>query len=375
MTTLHGLPTSPAPPRGFVQRHIRLAGRPHARIRREDPAKFLQHLSTLLSAGTPLLEAMAIAGSQSQSLKLRQVVRSMADRVAAGASLHAAAAGFPRCFRRHWIEVIRTGELSGNLAEVLAGLSEHISQGDEIRSKLISAMIYPCILLGVAALAVVVMLWKVVPVFAEFFKEFGSKLPDITQAVIDASGFLQAYAPHLGAGAAGVFFLARWYLRREGGQRLVDRLSLTMPLIGPCVVGVYMERFAGTMALLLRSGLPLLDSLQAMQGVFHSSRTYREALARVSQQVASGESLAGSLGRTGLFPSLLVSMVHVGEQSGQLPGVFAQAAGQYRRAMQATMERLARCIEPLVILAMGVTIAVILASIYLPMFEMASGPR
>jgi len=374
MSTLQGLPTSTAP-RGFVQRHIRLAGRPHARIRREDPAKFLHHLSTLLSAGTPLLEALTIAGSQSQSLKLRHVVRSMTDRVAAGASLHAAAGAFPRCFKRHWIEVIRTGELSGNLAEVLAGLSEHISQGEEIRSKLISAMIYPCILLGVAVLAVVVMLWKVVPVFAEFFKEFGSKLPDITQAVIDASGFLQVYFLHVAAGVAGAFFLARWYLKRESGRRLVDHLSLTMPLVGPCVVGVYMERFAGTMALLLRSGLPLLDSLQAMQGVFHSSRTYREALARVSQQVASGESLAGSLGRTGLFPSLLVSMVHVGEQSGQLPGVFAQAASQYRRAMQATMERLARCIEPLVILGMGVTIAVILASIYLPMFEMASGPR
>jgi len=368
---------SPPPPAGksFVQKHIRIASRPHGRIRRTDPPRFLHHLSTLLTAGTPLLEALTIAGHQSQSLKMRQVIRQMTDRVAAGSSLHAAAAGFPNVFRRQWVEVVRTGELSGTLADVLAGLVEHISQSEEIRTKLVSAMIYPCILMGVAVLAVTVMLWKVVPVFAEFFQEFGSKLPAVTQAVIDTSHFLQTHMLELAGGVLGTVLLARWYLRSETGRRLVDRLSLTLPLIGPCVVGVYMERFAGNMALLLKSGLPLMETIVSMQGVFHSSRTYREAMTRVEQRVASGESLAAALAETGLFPSMMISMIHVGEQSGQLVAVLQQVAAHYRRGMQATLERLARCIEPAVILGMGVTIAVILTSIYLPMFQMASGPR
>lgn len=244
-----------------------------------------------------------------------------------------------------------------------------------MRGKLISAMIYPSILLCVAISAIVVMLWKVVPVFADFFKDAGSKLPAITQTVIDLSNFLQRNGLYLVGGVVATVLAVRYYLRTPTGRRLFQKAILTAPMIGECAVQAYMERFATNMVLLLRSGLPLLEAIGSMQGVFHSNAVYFEALRRVQQRVAAGIRLAVALEETGLFTSMVVSMVRVGEESGELATVLDQVSTYYRKRVEAMLERLTGMIEPVVILGMGVTVAVILTSIYLPMFQMASGPR
>lgn len=358
----------------WLQRHVRTASKLHPAIKSEDKLRFFQQLTTLFAAGTPLLEALWISAHQSQSEKMRGVIRTIAERVAGGLTLHQAAASFPKVFDRQWIEVIKTGEASGQLGQVLASLTANIVAVREMRGKLISAMIYPIILLGVAILAITIMLWKVVPVFAEFFKEAGSKLPAITQTVIDLSEFLQEDGLYLFGGVIAVVLALRYYLRTPGGRRTFQSVLLTTPLLGECAVETNMERFATNMVLLLNSGLPLLEAIHSMQGVFHNNAIYREAFLRVSSRVASGIRLASSLEETGLFTSMVVSMVRVGEESGELATVLGQVATYYRKRVEALLERMTGMIEPVVILGMGVTVAVILTSIYLPMFQMASGP-
>ncbi len=356
---------------GWLRKHIRTSSKMHKGIKGDDKIQFFQQLTTLFAAGTPLLEALHIASHQSQSEKMQSVIRTIADRVAGGLSLHQAAAGFPKVFDQQWIEVIKTGEMSGQLTDVLTSLTEHIVASREMRSKLISAMIYPCILTIVAILAVGVMLWKVVPTFAKFFEDFDAKLPGITENVIKVSEFLQSNGLVVVGSVVGFVFLLRWYLHTDGGKRLLDRVVLTAPLIGDIAVQSCMERFASNMMLLLRSGLPLLETLESMQGVFHNNTVYREAFHKIQQRVAAGGGLAPAMEESGLFTSLLVSMTRVGEESGQLVTVLEEVSMYYRKKVEAALERLTGAIEPIVILGMGVIVATILMSIYLPMFEMA----
>ena len=359
----------------WFQRHVRTSSRLHPRITADDKQRFFQQLTTLFAAGTPLLEALWISSQQSQSVKMQGVIRTLAERVTGGTSLHQAAAEFPKVFDPQWIEIVKVGEGSGQLGAVLASLTAHINTSRETRAKLISAMIYPCIMLCVAILAVVVMLWKVVPVFSDFFKESGSKLPEITQTVINISNFLQQDGLYLVGGVGALVFGLRYYLRTPGGRSAFTRCLLTTPMLGDCAVEAYMERFATNMVLLLHSGLPLLDALHSMQGVFRNNAVYGEAIRQVAGRVASGAGLAVSMQETGLFTSMMISMVQVGEASGELGTVLEQVAVYYRKRVEALLQRITGMIEPVVILGMGVTVAVILSSIYLPMFQMASGPK
>jgi len=366
----------PERPRGgtWFQRHVRVSSRPHPRISSDDKLRFFQQLTTLFAAGTPLLEALWVSSQQSESIKMQGVIRTLAERVSGGTSLHQAAADFPKIFDPQWIEILKVGEASGQLGNVLSSLTAHINTTRETRAKIVSAMIYPCILICVAVTAVIVMLWKVVPVFTDFFKEAGSKLPGITQFVIDLSNILQKDGLYMVGGVGAAVFLTRYYLRTPGGQRLFTKALLTTPMVGECAVEAYMERFATNMVLLLNSGLPLLDALHSMQGVFRNNAVYNEALHHVANRVANGSGLAPAMQETGLFTTMMISMVQVGEVSGELALVMDQVALYYRKRVAALLERLTGMIEPVVILGMGVTVAAILTSIYLPMFQMASGP-
>lgn len=357
----------------WVQKHIRISTKQHKGIKQDDKLQFFHHLTTLFAAGTPLLESLQIATKQTQSSKMQHIIGTIAERVAAGTSLNEAAAEFPKVFERQWIEVIKTGELSGQLTQVLNSLTSYIEASREMRGKVVSAMIYPCIMCVVAVLAIVIMLWKVVPVFSAFFTDAGSKLPGITQAVVNTSEFLQKKGLYLFAGIGVFIFLLRTYLKTDKGKHLLDQFMLAVPMIGECIVYVNMEKFATNMVLFLNSGLPLMETISSLQGVFHHNTVYREAMHKIQQRVASGSGLAPAIEESRLFTSMVISMVKVGEESGELAKVLDQVAMYYRTKVKDIAERITGMIEPIVILGMGVSVAVILTSIYLPMFQMAGG--
>jgi type IV pilus assembly protein PilC len=351
--------------------HARVASKIHAKVKLDDKMSFFQQLSTLVCSGTPLLQAIRQSAGQSQSKKLGQILDEIAGRVASGSSFHAAAANYPKVFEPYWIEVIRTGELSGQMGGVLLELNKQIRDSRETRRKVSGALMYPIILICVAVIAVTLMLWMVVPTFAKMFKDMGAKLPDVTQFVVDASGAVVAYGPYAAVGiVAGVVGLKQ-YLKTESGKFYFSGLGLVTPMVGTLIVQMAMYRFASNIALLLKSGVPMLETMHTLVGVYQNNPIYREAMVRARQRVAAGRPLAAALEETGLFASMLLNMVRTGEESGQLAQVMEQVAPYYKEKMESAILKVTKMLEPIIIMGMGSTIAGLMLAIYMPMFEMA----
>ncbi|HZU36821.1 MAG TPA: type II secretion system F family protein [Gemmataceae bacterium] len=351
--------------------HARVSSRPHRRVRLDDKLTFFQQLSTLVASGTPLLQAIRVCADENQSIRMQQTLRGIAARVAAGSALHAAAGQYGDIFDRHWVEVIRTGEITGQMATVLQELARQVRESRETRRKVIGALIYPAVLVVVSIVAMTIMLWFVVPTFATMFHDMGAKLPAITQFVVDASDFLVDYGLYI-VGLAVLFgSMFRRYARTERGRRRLSSVGLAIPGVGELLVQMAMYRFSSNLALLLRSGVPMLETLNALAGVFHTSPLYRDALTRAQVRVAGGRQLAVSLEESGLFTSMMVNMVRTGEESGQLAGVMEQTAPYYREKMEAILARATKLLEPMIIVTMGSAVAGLMLAIYLPMFEMA----
>lgn len=353
----------------------RVSSKRHKAIKGDDIFSFFQQLSTMIQAGMPLMDALQLSGEQSQSTKLGAVIEQIADRVGAGSSLHAAASDYPRIFESHWVQVIRTGEISGQIGPLLGRLTQNMKESREAKGKLISAMIYPSIIFCVAIAALVIMLWFVVPTFTQFFTETGTTLPGITRFVIGLSGFFQHYGLFLVALVVGGAVGFRYWVKTPNGGRIFVSILLAVPLFGEVLVQSCMERFATNLALLLRAGMPLLEGLYALDGIFEKNVPYREALDIVQKRVASGNSLASGLKEANLFTPIMVNLVRVGEESGQLAQVLEQVSVYYKQKVAALAHRITGMIEPVIILGMGVTVAVILTAIYLPMFSMGGAVK
>jgi type IV pilus assembly protein PilC len=219
--------------------------------------------------------------------------------------------------------------------------------------------------------AVTVMLWLVVPVFAKMFKDMDAKLPGITQFVVDASDSIVNYG-HYGLGAIiAVIFGFRQFLKTENGRKYVSGILMAVPSVGQLVIEMAMYRFASNLALLLKSGVPMLETMHTIKGIFQTSPIYRDAFERVALKVASGRPLYAALEETGLFLPMLISMVQVGEESGQLAPVMEQVAPFFKEKMEGMILKVTKMVEPLIIMGMGSSIAGLMLAIYMPMFEMA----
>lgn len=351
--------------------HARVASKPHKGATLDDKLAFFHQLATLVTSGTPLLQAIQIAGEQSQSLKFRAVLGEIAAKLAAGSSFHSAAAEYPRLFEHAWIEVIRTGEVTGKMAHVLVELNKQVAEARDTRRKLTKSLTYPIVLLSVSVLCITAMLWFVVPTFTKMFKDMGATLPSITQFVVGASDFIVANGLYIGAAVGSVIFGVKLYLRTEDGRRYIGGFLMVLPTIGDLVVMMFMYKFASNISLLLSSGVPMLQALETLRGIFGQSPIYRDAIGRAQGRVAAGQPLAAALEETGLFTSMIVNMVRIGEESGQLANVMEQIAPYYKDKMETLIAKVSKMLEPVIIMGMGTAVAVMMLSIYMPMFEMS----
>jgi len=351
--------------------HARVASKPHRQITTDDKMVFFQQLATLVSSGTPLLQAIEISAEQNQSTKLRKILQQVASRVASGSSVHSAISNYVGVFQHNWIEIIKTGEITGQMAMVLTELNKQIHESRETARKVKGAMMYPIILICVAVGAVTALLWFVVPTFAKMFDDMGAELPGITQFVVNLSAGIAQYGPYVFGALVVLIFLIRRYARTESGRRHFIGTGIGIPMIGDLIVQSAMYRFCSNIALLLRSGIPMMESLQTIQGVFDTSPPYRDAIGRVQTRVAAGRPLAAALEETGLFTPMVTNMVRVGEESGQLALVMEQMAPYYKERMETMIGKVTKLLEPIIIAGMGVTIAGLMLSIYMPMFEMS----
>ncbi|MFV2069238.1 MAG: type II secretion system F family protein, partial [Pirellulales bacterium] len=278
-------------------------------------------------------------------------------------------------FADHWIALVGTGEASGRMAPVLEDLIGQIREAQETRRKISGALTYPIVLVVVAVMVVVAMLWFVVPTFTDMFDEMGAELPGITKFVIGVSDYVTQYGIY-GIGILGVAgFLFRRYMRTDAGLRRVSAVVLALPMAGDLSVQSAMYRFSSNLALLLKSGVPILDTLTVMASVFRSNPAYCDAILSAQQRVAAGRPLADSLEESGLFTTMITNMVRIGEESAQLPDVMSQIAPYYKEKMNSFLSKVTKLLEPCIIIVMGVVIAAVMLAIYIPMFEMAGNVK
>lgn len=339
----------------------------------DDLVSFFQQFSTLLNSGTPLLHALRLCGDQSESLKLAKAIKDIANKVAGGESFYQAATAYPKIFQSHWLQMIRTGEVSSQLGPLMLQLNEDIQKTQAARNKVKGALTYPAIMLIVALLCLFVMLWKVIPTFAQFFEDFGGKLPEITQFVLGLSNFIQQRGLAILAGMGALTFAFKRYVSTPGGARQLISLLMALPVVGEIVVQQAMEKFCANLALLMKSGCPLLDSLKTAQESFSDNPVYYECVALVHASVSRGNSLTASMQATGLFTNMVLSVARIGEESGKVGETMATVAKYYQERVETLVERFCGMMEPMIILGMGVLVAAMLTSIYLPMFSMAGG--
>ena len=354
----------------FLSR-ARVSAKQHRRAGLDDKMTFFQQFGSLLASGTPMLRAIGIAAEQNQSKALQEAMDEVAERVASGSPLHQAIKSTTDMFPMHWVAMIATGEATGKLDEVLVDLNRQIREAAETRSKFIGSMIYPCVLIFVAILVVFAMLWFVVPTFGDMFKEMGAELPSITVFVLDLSDQVADYGLYaLGAVAVAGFLFRRW-MNTESGRRRMISVMVAVPVVGDLVIQSSMYRFSSNLALLLKSGVPMLETMQTVADVFAAQPPYRDAIEYARNRMAAGRSLADGLDESGLFTSMMINAVRVGEESAQLGRVMEEIAPYYREKTQAFMSRVTKLAEPLIIMVMGGVISVVMLAIYIPMFEMA----
>ena len=343
------------------------------RINQTQLLQFTQELATLLAAGLPLDRSLSILGSLIEGEHFTKVMRTLLEAVRAGKSLAASMGEHPEIFPKIYVNMVRAGESGGILDAVLRYLTEYMERSLALKEDIKSALIYPVILAGAAGLSLTVLFVYVIPRFALIFKDVGQALPWITRVVLDLSQLLTQYGwliliVLIISVVGGVY-----YVRTAEGRAAWDRLSLRLPLVGELVRKFETARFSRTLSALLKGGVPLLEALGTVQGVL-SNRLLARAIGQVQLRVREGKGMARPLGDSGLFPTLALNMISVGEETGKLEAMLNEVAEHYDQDVKRTTKRLTSILEPALILSMGLVIGVVVISMLLAIFSINDLP-
>ncbi len=338
----------------------------------KDNVLLTRQLAMLISSGTPVEEALAAVGDTSRKNAVRSVLADVRSNVVEGQPLSDAMSSQSSAFPPLYTSIVAAGESAGALDAVMARLADYQEKSEEMRGKVVSALIYPMVVAVVALMVVVALLVFVVPRVVEQFDTMGQKLPLLTQIMVNISEFLQAYGLVLfGALAIGVFVLGHMS-KVDAVKRRLDSLVLGLPIIGEVVRSVAAARFARTFATLASSGAPVLDCLRASRETT-PNLILRDAVEKVIEDVREGGSLSQSMARTGAFPPLVTHMAAGGEASGDLGAMFDKGAEYLERDFEKTSGVALGLLEPLITVVMGGLVMLIILAIMLPILQLNSG--
>jgi general secretion pathway protein F len=341
------------------------------RSARGDLLTFTTELSSLLSAGLPLDRCLNILSEISEQREIKEIVRGVLKSIREGSSFSDSLAKHQGTFPRLYVNMIRAGEAGGVLDVVLEKLNEFLESSKELKDHVFSSMIYPAILLVTGGLSIAFLVTFVLPKFSVIFKEIGKTLPLQTQILLDISNALKSYwwAALLVLSAGWLLF--RNYIRSEGGRYKWDVIKLRM--MGDVVRKLETARFCRTLGTLLKSGVPLLHALNNAKDVI-SNRVIATAIDAVSKGAKEGKGIASPLSQAKVFPSLALSMIKVGEETGQLDAMLLKVATTYEKGMKTSIKRFVSLLEPVMILGMGLIIGFIVVSMLMAIFTITELP-
>lgn len=348
----------------------RVARRLHRGLHATDLLLFCEQLAVLLDAGVPLLKSLEVIAAQVESRRLLKIVDRVREDIEAGRSFHEALARHPKVFSAFWISVVETGEASGHLAQSLNHLVRYLRSSRDLQRKAVTAMVYPTVLaIGVAGATLVFLLY-IIPIFSQVFQEIDVPLPLLTTLVMGLSDFTRRNVVVVGGGAALAVYLLWSALRTEQGRWFMDRLLLKLPVFQHLFIMLQLAQFTRGFGSLLESGVPILFSLEIMKKSATNS-VYRRAIGEVRDSVREGNTVAEPLEWSGLFPPMMVQMVGVGEEIGDLPKMLNRLADYYETKVATFIERLAILFEPITIGVMAVVVGIFVLAMYLPIFSLA----
>ena len=352
----------------------RSALRMHQRVTIDDQVLMCEELSTLLEAGVPLLRSLEVVSAQVESRTLLWTLEQVHRDVGAGSSLRAAISRHPAVFSKIWLNMVETGEASGRLAETFHHLADHLEQVRHLQNEAKTALTYPAFLLVVAVVVLAIFVFWLIPKFTKIFETYmgSAQLPMLTRMVI---GFCTAARRYfflfLGAFIGGLFLLRR-YVRTDAGQWMRDRIVLRLPLFQTLFTHLQLAEFSRGLATLLEAGVPLLSTLEILESSA-SNKLYAQAIGSIRQQVREGKSMAAPMEATGMFPAIVVQMIQVGEEIGEMAKMSSRIAKYYEERVETFIARMTRLFEPVAIIIIAGLVLFVVLAIFLPIFQMTTG--
>lgn len=348
---------------------------PQSGPKTRDLVIFTRQFATMIDAGLPLVQCLDILAEQQPNKYFQGVLRQVKSDVEQGSTFADALRKHPRVYDDLYVNLVAAGEVGGILDTILNRLAVYLEKADALARKVKGAMVYPTSVLVVAIAVVILLLVKVIPVFQKMFAEFGGTLPGPTQMVIDVSEFLQAWIVLIllaAFGAVTAFFQAR---RRSRAFRYrTDAIFLRSPVFGPLLRKVAVARFSRTLGTMISSGVPILDALDIVARTA-GNLVVEEALMKTRSAISEGKTIAEPLGESKVFPSMVVQMVAVGEQTGAMDAMLSKIADFYDDEVDAAVSALTQLLEPLMMVFLGGTVGTILIAMYLPIFKIAEAVK
>ena len=348
-----------------------------AEVKKKKPGKismrdiviFTRQFSTMINAGLPLVQALDILAKQSENKALKEVTMAVVFDVESGHTVADALRKHPKAFTDLYVNMVAAGEAGGILDTILMRLAVFMEKNDALVRKVKGAMIYPGVIMSVAAIAIVVLLIFVIPVFEKMFASVGLALPLPTRVVIGMSKFLQGYWWLVGASIYGIVYFGKKYYATNEGKLVIDRLMLKAPVLGDVLRKSAVSRFTRTLGTLIGSGVSILDGLE-ITAKTSGNRVIQDAIMESRASIAGGETISAPLQKSKVFPPMVISMIAVGEQTGGLDEMLSKIADFYDEEVDAAVSGLLALMEPVMIVFLGVVVGGMVVAMYLPIFDM-----
>lgn len=340
-------------------------------ITTRDIVIFTRQFATMVNAGLPLVQSLTILAQQTENAPLREVVKQVVYDIEAGNTLADALRKHPKAFSELYVNMVSAGEAGGILDTILNRLAVFLEKNDALVRKVKGAMVYPGVILSVAAGAIAILLIVVIPTFQSMFASVNMELPLPTRIVIGASNFLIGWWWALIAGIAGAVFLFRQYNSTPNGQRVVDGILLKAPVLGDVLRKSAVSRFTRTLGTMISSGVSILEGLEVTAKTA-GNMVIHDAVMKSRASIAGGDTIAAPLAESNVFPPMVISMVSVGEQTGGLDEMLTKIADFYDEEVDVAVSALLSLMEPVLIVVLGVVVGGMVVAMYLPIFDMVN---
>ncbi|MEZ5538917.1 MAG: type II secretion system F family protein [Pseudomonadales bacterium] len=341
-------------------------------IQPADIAVFVRQMATMMKAGVPLVQSFELVGDGLENPNMKKMIFSIRDEVSGGGSFGGALRKFPKHFDELFCSLVESGEQSGTLETMLDRVATYKEKTEALKKKIKKALTYPIAVLCVAFIVTGILLVKVVPVFAQTFSSFGANLPAFTLFVLNLSNLAQAYwFPILAVAVVGFIAFSKARETSQSFSDAVDRVTLKMPVVGDIVNEAVIARLSRTLSTTFSAGVPLVDALDSVSGAAGNA-VYRDAIKRVRNDVTGGTMINVAFRSAGVFPTLLIQMTSIGEESGALDTMLDKVATHYEAEVDNKVDNLTALLEPMIMSVLGILVGGLMIAMYMPIFQLGS---